>query len=174
MRIIAGEYKGRTLFYGHKKEHRPTQDRVKEALFNMIQADCEGTIVLDAFAGTGSLGLEALSRGAEKVIFIDKYIDFLKKNTNWLNDSKKVEIKRKSILNYIKSTSLKFDLIFLDPPWNQLELFDITLKLIFDFDIISNNGLIICEHPKSFEIGYFSKSKQTKTIGSTSLTLISK
>ena len=174
MRIIAGEYKGRRLFYGHKKEHRPTQDRVKEALFNIIQENCKGSIVLDAFAGTGSLGLEALSRGAEKVIFIDNYIDFLKKNTKWLNDSERIEIKRKSVLNFIKATSLKFDLIFLDPPWNQLDLFDITLKLIFDFDIISNSGLIICEHPKSYEIGYFSNSKQTKTIGSTSLTLISK
>ena len=171
MRVIAGKFKGRTLFYGDKKEHRPTQDRVKESLFNMIQRYCDGAIVLDAFAGTGSLGLEALSRGAERIVFVDKFTQYVEKNTNWLSNNDQILIKKLSIEQFIKSTELKFDLIFLDPPWNRLDLYDITLKLIFDFDILSKEGLIVCEHPKKLTINSM-YDKKTKIIGRTSLTLI--
>ncbi len=172
MRIIAGRFKGRKLFFGNKKEHRPTQDRVKESLFNMIQDHCHGSIVLDGFAGTGSLGLEALSRGAKKVIFIDKDCFFIKKNTTWIDDTDSFQIHKLSLLNYLNSTEQKFDIIFLDPPWNQTKLYDDTLKLIFEFDILTKNGLIICEHPKDIVINELNLNKQIKTIGRTSLTIL--
>ena len=172
MRVIAGKYKGRTLFYGDKKQHRPTQDRVKESLFNMIQAICLEARVLDAFSGTGSLGIEALSRGASHVVFVDKTLQYLERNLSWIDDEDQIEIKKTSILTYLKKTTEKFDIIFLDPPWNQLYFFEDALKLIFDFDILSDSGVIICEHPKTFKIDSNCGSKKIKKIGSTSLTLI--
>ncbi|MBH37492.1 16S rRNA (guanine(966)-N(2))-methyltransferase RsmD [bacterium] len=148
MRIISGKYKGRKLMFTTNKQFRPTQDRVKESVFNIINTQCKEALVLDAFAGSGSLGLEALSRGAKHVVFIDKCIDYVKENISWIEEKEGISFFKTSAISYLKKTDLKFDLIFLDPPWEEPRLFDRALKAIFDFDILKPNGIIVCEHKK--------------------------
>ena len=124
MRIIAGKYKGHHLV-SFKGDHlRPTTDRVKEAMFSKIQFELEGAYVVDLFSGTGNLGLEAISRGAEKVIFVDEHpksIEILRKNIEKLKVEKdKYEIFNLDAFRYIKKgTTRKFDFIFVDPPFTQ-------------------------------------------------------
>jgi len=146
MRIISGKYRGRKLSFVTTDILRPTQDRIKESVFNVIHKNCDEAVVLDAFAGSGSLGLEALSRGAHHVVFVDKNIDYIKKNTEWIEDQALISIKKMSALSYLKSTSNRFDIIFLDPPWKKPDLFEHSLKAIFDFDILNMDGVIVCEH----------------------------
>ncbi|RAP32107.1 16S rRNA (guanine(966)-N(2))-methyltransferase RsmD [Candidatus Marinamargulisbacteria bacterium SCGC AG-414-C22] len=174
MRIIAGKYKSRILQYPKSKDLRPTQDRVRESLFSMINTECHHATVLDAFAGTGSFGLEALSRGADSAVFVDTHIDYLKKNVQILDDTDqaRVKIKKSSALSFIKQSTDTFDIILLDPPWNKADYFDLTLKAIFDFGIINPNGLIICEHPATYSINDQYNILKIKTMGNTSLTLI--
>lgn len=124
MRIIAGKYKGHQLV-SFKGDHlRPTTDRVKEALFNKIQFEIEGSEVLDLFSGTGNLGLEAISRGASKVVFVDEHpksIEILKKNIEKLKIDKNLyEIVNADVFRYFKKKSgRKFKFIFADPPFTQ-------------------------------------------------------
>ena len=132
MRVIAGRYKGRQLQFGSDKQHRPTKDRVKESIFNMIQGSCENAVVWDAFAGTGSLGIEALSRGASHVMFTDINSKCVKMNTSWLEETQNYNIIKQSALQFLKDTELKFDIVFLDPPWNQLELLNKIITFIID------------------------------------------
>ncbi len=130
MRIISGKYKGHHLV-SFKGDHlRPTTDRVKEALFNKIQFELEGAIVLDLFSGTGNLGLEAISRGAEKVVFVDenpKSIEILKKNIEKLKVEKSsYEIVTLDAFRFLKkSTDRKFNFIFIDPPFTQKMAHDV-------------------------------------------------
>lgn len=124
MRIIAGKYKGHHLVPFKGDHLRPTTDRVKETLFNKIQFELEGAIVLDLFSGTGNLGLEAISRGAEKVIFVDespKSIEILKKNIEKLKvDKGCYEIVTLDAFRFLKKPSERmFNLIFIDPPFTQ-------------------------------------------------------
>lgn len=134
MRIIAGKYKGHHLV-SFKGDHlRPTTDRVKEALFNKIQFEIDGSYVLDLFSGTGNLGLEAISRGAEKVIFVDEHpksIEILRKNIEKLKVEKdKYEIVNLDVFRYVKKgTSRKFDFIFADPPFTQKIAHDVMESL---------------------------------------------
>lgn len=124
MRIIAGKYKGHHLVPFKGDHLRPTTDRVKEALFNKIQFELEGTMVLDLFSGTGNLGLEAISRGAEKVVFVDespKSIEILKKNIEKLKVEKGCyEIITLDAFRFLKKAAdRKFHFIFIDPPFTQ-------------------------------------------------------
>tara|TARA_B100000965_G_scaffold325426_1_gene287703 strand:+ start:165 stop:695 length:531 start_codon:yes stop_codon:yes gene_type:complete len=172
MRIISGKYKGRKLTFTTNKQFRPTQDRIKESMFNIINSYCDGALVLDAFAGSGSLGLEALSRGAKHVVFIDKCVSYIKENISWIEEKEAVSFLKTSAISYLKKTDLKFDLIFLDPPWEQPELFDLTLKAIFDFDILNSNGVIVCEHKKKMiEFDTYNCIKQV-TYGQKMISLI--
>tara|TARA_B100000427_G_scaffold326200_1_gene334414 strand:- start:2838 stop:3368 length:531 start_codon:yes stop_codon:yes gene_type:complete len=148
MRIISGKYKGRKLIFTKTNQFRPTQDRIKESLFSIINDHCQDATVFDAFAGTGSLGLEALSRGAKYIVFTDKNIDYLLENISWVDEKEAVSVIKSSAISYIKTTQITFDLIFLDPPWEDENLFDHALKAIFDFDILKPNGIIVCEHKK--------------------------
>ncbi|RAP27358.1 16S rRNA (guanine(966)-N(2))-methyltransferase RsmD [Candidatus Marinamargulisbacteria bacterium SCGC AG-333-B06] len=148
MRIISGKYKGRKLMFTTNKQLRPTQDRVKESVFNILNSHCHKAIVLDAFSGSGSLGLEALSRGAKHVVFIDKEVSYIKENVSWVDEKEAITIIQADAITYCKKTDVNFDLIFLDPPWEMPHLFDRALKAIFDFDILNPNGIIVCEHKK--------------------------
>lgn len=130
MRIISGKYKGHHLV-SFKGDHlRPTTDRVKEALFNKIQFELDGAFVLDLFSGTGNLGLEAISRGAEKVVFVDenpKSIEILRKNIEKLKvDRGSYEIVISDAFRFLKKTTdKKFNFIFIDPPFTQKMAHDI-------------------------------------------------
>ena len=174
MRIISGKYRGRQLSFSKKKECRPTQDRVKETLFNMLTTDLTDVTCCDLFAGTGSLGLEALSRGAGFVDFVEINAKYIQKNMMILNDADKQNIKihHYSYNKFLKSCQKKYHIIFVDPPWTHLNYFDISLNHIFDFDILSNSGTVICEHPKDFEITHKGVINKQRVIGNTAITFI--
>ena len=145
MRVISGKYKGRILEY-EITGTRPTMDRVKESLFAMLQSNILESIVLDLFAGSGNLGIEALSEGASYCYFVDsnkKAINVIKKNLN------NIGIDGYEILNcdYKKALSIldkKFNLIFLDPPYDT-NYIEESIALIVKYDLLENDGIIICE-----------------------------
>jgi RNA methyltransferase, RsmD family len=144
MRVITGSARGRKLKTPVGYDVRPTTDSVKEAVFNIIQADIEGRKVLDLFAGTGQLGIEALSRGAESAVFIDSDSESLKivKENLSLCGFKATVIKTDAV-SYLENCGT-FDLIFIDPPYDS-GLYDKVLEKINLFDILSDGGIIIVE-----------------------------
>jgi len=124
MRIISGKYKGHPLVDFQADHIRPTTDRVKETLFNKLMFEIENTRVLDLFSGTGNLGLEALSRGARQVVFVEKHpksIEILKKNLAKLKvPASEYQIVNKDVLSYLKTFEGEpFDIIFADPPFTE-------------------------------------------------------
>ncbi|MCI6771605.1 MAG: 16S rRNA (guanine(966)-N(2))-methyltransferase RsmD [Oscillospiraceae bacterium] len=152
MRVITGSARGRNLITLEGEDVRPTTDRVKEALFSIIQFEIEGRKVLDLFSGSGQLGIEALSRGAEKAVFVDsskKSLEVTKKNlenTGLLSGA--VLINRESI-SYLRSVGEKFDIVFLDPPYKS----GLLQKALEEMDsVVSPGGVVICEAPKDEEL----------------------
>jgi 16S rRNA (guanine966-N2)-methyltransferase len=144
MRIITGTARGRKLREPVGLDIRPTSDMVKESVFNIVQFDVEGRRVLDLFAGTGQLGLEALSRGADSVVFVDESRDAVRLVRENLKLCKFAgEVLQADALGYLEGCG-KFDLIFIDPPYDS-GLADKALQKIFKFDILSDGGIIICE-----------------------------
>lgn len=147
MRIVAGKYKGHHLASFQASHIRPTTDRVKETLFNIWQADIEGARVLDLFSGTGNLGIEALSRGAREVTFVDKNrksIDILKKNIEKLRIDEPHKIVMKDALGFLKLESEPYDLILIDPPFTEEMAHDVMLALA-DSKAFHDNTLIAIE-----------------------------
>lgn len=131
MRIISGKYKGHPLVSFQADHIRPTTDRVKESLFNMIQNYIEGARVLDLFSGTGNLGLEAISRGAQEVVFVEKSkksIQILDKNVAKLKITEPFRVIQKDVLSFLKSyEGPAFDVIFADPPFTEQMAHDVML-----------------------------------------------
>ena len=147
LRIISGKYKGKVIKEYNIVGTRPTMDRIKESVFGMIQSYLEGGICLDLFCGSGSLGIEALSNGGKECYFVDKnrkVTEILKNNTK---DIENVYIINKDYQSFLKNTNIKFDIIFLDPPYD-LFLINSAINLIEENDLLNNNGLIICEYTK--------------------------
>lgn len=148
MRIISGIARGTKLFTLEGITTRPTLDRVKESIFNIIQNQIRDSIVLDLFAGSGAIGLEMLSRGAKKAVLCDNSksaIEIIKKNIEKTHMNEKVELYNIDFENCIeKIRNYKFDIIYLDPPYNTDYIFK-SLKRIIDFNLINTNGLIILE-----------------------------
>lgn len=144
MRVITGTAKGRKLRLPAGMEIRPTSDMVKEAIFNIVQFDVEGRRVLDLFAGTGQMGIEALSRGAAEATFVDRSRDavrLIRENLELCGF--KGTVCQADSLSFLERCP-KFDLIFIDPPYN-LGLAAKSLQKIFKFDILTECGIIICE-----------------------------
>lgn len=151
MRVITGKARGRKLLEPNGMDIRPTTDMVKEAVFNIIQFDIEGRRVLDLFAGTGQLGIEALSRGAGSAVFVDSSKDSLKiVRENLKRCNMDAEVVQSDSLNYLERCG-KFDVIFLDPPY-ATEFVDKALSKIIKFDILSDGGIIICETVREREL----------------------
>lgn len=179
MRVISGKARGVSLKTPDGMKTRPTADRVKEAMFSIIQFDLPNAKVLDLFAGTGQLGIEALSRGAKSAIFVDcqdsacKLIRENLKKTHFEQESRVI---KSDYMSYLKTTSDKFDVILLDPPYAELFL-ENSLKMITEIDILQTNGIIVTERPLekelSLEFPGFSRSKDYK-YGKTLLTLYRK
>ena len=147
MRVITGTARGRRLKELSGMEARPTTDRVKESIFNIIQFRVEGRRVLDLFAGTGQLGIEALSRGARWAVFVDKRQDAVRltsENLALCRLEGNAKVLRADGLDFLRRTDETFDLIFLDPPYGSAELKK-SLELIAKFDILSEHGIILCE-----------------------------
>ena len=146
MRVISGSARGRKLKEPVGFEIRPTSDMVKESVFNIIQFDIEGRRVLDLFAGTGQLGIEAMSRGARSVVFVDSRpnaVKLIKENLKLCGFSDDASVYARDALSYLKSDE-KFDLIFVDPPYD-MQLTGKALEKIIEFDKLNTNGIIICE-----------------------------
>lgn len=147
MRVITGKAKGRKLVTVEGTETvRPTLDSVKEAMFSTIQFEIEGAVVLDLFAGSGQLGIEALSRGAKKAVFVDsadESIKAVRHNVAWVKFEECSEIVRKPFAAFLKTTADVFDIAFLDPPY-RLGLLGKALPLLEPK--MSDRGIMICEH----------------------------
>lgn len=147
MRVISGKYKGKKLTGFDIDGTRPTMDRVKESMFAMIQNKLQNSVVLDLFAGSGSLGIEALSNGANSAYFVDNNIELikiLKENTNSIDNVKIIKSDYKKALLSFKD-KVKFDIIFLDPPY-KLNLINNCIELITKYDLLNTNGIVVCEY----------------------------
>ena len=149
MRILAGEWKGRALSFS-RTGIRPTSNKVKEALFNILGdrvADCR---FLDLFAGTGAMGLEALSQGAEHAIFVELTPGVIYQNVEALSARGRCQVIKRDVvktLDYFEKSRQQFDVIFLDPPYEGVFL-ERALNKLGAFDILKPNGLVIAEHRK--------------------------
>lgn len=176
MRIISGKYRGRKLFEINDQPIRPTLDRVKETMFDIIQFEIAGSRVLDLFAGTGALGIECISRGASEVAFCDvnpKCIRLLRQNLDGLKlDSQPVIYTGGWQETLVSVRARKIDLLFLDPPFRMDVYYDV-LKRVSDLSVIEEDGIVVCEHPVDVvlpaSVGKLSKWKDRK-IGKVMLT----
>ena len=146
MRVITGTARGRKLNTLEGLDVRPTTDQVKEAMFSIIQFEVEGAAVLDLFAGTGQLGIEALSRGAAECVFIDRRPDavrLIQENLALCKLADRARVRQGDALPYLRSGE-KFDLVFLDPPYAS-GLLEQALTDIAAFDICRQHGIIVAE-----------------------------
>jgi 16S rRNA (guanine966-N2)-methyltransferase len=157
MRVIAGEFKGRQLKSVPSHQTRPTTDKVKEAVFHMIGPYFEGGHALDLFAGSGGLGIEAMSRGVESCVFVDqqhKAIKTIYENIELLNIQERTEVFRTDAMRAIKAAGkrgLSFQYIFLDPPYKKFSYEDL-MEALLENELIAEEGFIICEHDASEKI----------------------
>ena len=144
MRVITGKARGRKLATPANNDIRPTTDNVKESIFNIIQFDIEGRRVLDLFAGTGQLGIECLSRGAESAVFIDQSRESVKLvKENLKTCGLEGTVLQMDAVSFLRGCG-KFDLIFIDPPYDS-PLYEKVLETVNLVDILSDGGIIICE-----------------------------
>jgi 16S rRNA (guanine966-N2)-methyltransferase len=178
MRVIAGKYRGRTLKGPKHQGVRPTADRVKEALFNIIGAGIDDANFLDLFAGTGAVGIEALSRGAKSVVFADENylsIKLLNENVKILASSDQYRVyhlNAEQTLELLAKENSCFDLIFLDPPF-KAGLVQQTIQLIVDYGLLKSGGLLVVEHPRALEITHGElKNFRDRRYGDISLTFL--
>lgn len=147
MRIISGMARGKKLKELAGDDTRPTTDRVKEGLFNIVQFDIEGRRILDLFAGTGQLGLECLSRGAREVVFVDmrrEAVAQVRENLALTGFSDRAQVHQSDYLAFLSRCKEKFDLIFLDPPYDT-GLLEKAAELVAGIDILSEHGIMVCE-----------------------------
>ncbi|MFV0249927.1 MAG: 16S rRNA (guanine(966)-N(2))-methyltransferase RsmD [Bacilli bacterium] len=148
MRIISGKFKGKKLIGFDIEGTRPTMDRIKESLFGMIQSNLKNSVCLDLFAGSGSLGLEALSNGAKCCYFVDNnkiILDILSKNLKDINNAYIIKDNYEEALKQFKKLNIKFDLVFLDPPY-LLNLINNSLLNLIELDLLSKEAIIVCEY----------------------------
>ena len=174
MRIIAGIFKGKKIFYPEDKKTRPLRDMVKESIFNLIEnsnkydLQISGSNILDLFSGSGSFGLECISRGAKKVFFFENYpltLKVLKKNILGLKLTEKCKIFEKNCLNfseYKNITDEKFDIIFIDPPYKEKNI-NLLIERILSREILSENGIVIIHRHKKDDVTISSKFKTLDT-----------
>lgn len=179
MRVITGSARGTVLKTPEGMQTRPTADRVKEALFSIINFDIPGAKVLDLFGGTGQLGIEALSRGAVSAVFVDESdsaCKLIKENLRRTKLESKGRVVRSDYMAYLNTCKEMFDIILLDPPYAEVFL-ENSLKIISEIDILQSGGIIVAERSLGKEITWnlpgFSRSKDYK-YGKSMLTLFIK
>ena len=179
MRVITGKARGVQLKTPDGMLTRPTADRVKEALFSIINFDIPGATVLDLFGGTGQLGIEAISRGAASAVFVDSREEsckIIRENLRRTRLEDQGRVVRSDYLDYLRRTKEKFNIILLDPPYAEVFL-ENALNCITEIDILQTGGIIVTERPLGKELpcaflGY-TRSKDYK-YGKTVLTLYRK
>lgn len=154
MRVDSGKFKGRRLLENKYDHIRPTTDKVRQALFTKLQFFIQDKYVLDLFCGTGAMGIEALSRGAKEVDFVDKdfrSVQMTKENLKNLGVNCKVN-KCDAVL-FLEKCEKKYDLIILDPPYKS-GIYEKVLQKIFEKQILNEEGIIVCEHAKEDTFDY--------------------
>ena len=167
MRIIGGNFKGKKLFLPKDKNTRPLKDIVKESIFNLIQhskkinLEIENSLVLDLFSGTGSFGIECISRGSKRVIFYENYnkaIEILQKNLDSLKNINNYKIYKSDFFSSNVSFDSGFDLIFIDPPFQETKINEIIEKIL-ENKILNKNGILIIHRHKKDNIEITKKLK---------------
>lgn len=179
MRVITGKARGVQLKTPQGMQTRPTADRVKEALFSIINFDLPGASVLDLFGGTGQLGIEALSRDAKSAVFVDASADacqLIRENLKRTKLDGQGRVLRSDYMEYLNKCRESFDIILLDPPYGEVFL-ENALKRITEIDILKSNGIIVTERPLGkelpWEFGGYTRSRDYK-YGKTLLTIYRK
>ena len=179
MRVISGKARGVTLKTPDGMKTRPTADRVKEALFSIIQFELPGKRILDLFGGTGQLGIEALSREAKSAVFVDAGDDacrLIRENLRRTKLEQDAKVVKSDYLAYLDRCREKYDIIFLDPPYAEVFL-ENALKRITEIDILQSGGIIVAERPSGKELPWdfpgYTRSKDYK-YGNTILTIYRK
>ena len=177
IRIIGGKWKGKKIHFELNDDLRPTPDRAKETLFNWLGQDLNEMYCLDLFSGTGALGLEALSRGAKKVTFVEQNKEYLKKIKKvyiGMTEKEDCDFFCAECLDWVKNNNsqTKYDLIFIDPPFNK-NLIDDLLATILRKELLSKNGRIYFEFEKKldFKIPKSLNLKKEKSLGKKSYVL---
>jgi 16S rRNA (guanine966-N2)-methyltransferase len=163
MRVIAGKYRRRILRSLPGLDIRPTADRLRETLFNVLTAGnpaaLEGTVWLDLFAGTGALGVEALSRGAAMAYFVEgsaKAAELIRKNLHSLGVNSGFQVLHQDVLrglSVLHQQGVSVDFAFLDPPYRLSEAYGQTLEAISSLGVVKPEGVVIAEHEKRFDPG---------------------
>ena len=179
MRVITGSARGVQLKTPEGLVTRPTADRVKEAMFSIIQFEIPGATVLDLFGGTGQLGIEALSRGAKSAVFVDAgepACRLIRENLKRTRLEGQGRVVRSDYLDYLSRCREQFDIILLDPPYAEVFL-ENALKRITEIDILRSNGIIVTERPLGKELPWefqgYQRSRDYK-YGKTLLTIYRK
>ena len=168
MRVITGKARGVQLKTPDGMLTRPTADRVKEALFSIINFDIPGAKVLDLFGGTGQLGIEALSRGAASAVFVDareESCKLIRENLKRTKLDKEAKVIRSDYLDYLSRCREQYNIIFLDPPYAEVFL-ENAIKRITEIDILQSDGIIVAERPLGKELPWefegYTRSKDYK------------
>lgn len=146
MRIISGKHKGRNLLAPKTEDVRPTLDIVKQAFFTKMLFELDGSLFLDLFGGSGAIGIEALSRGADVTICDNnpKSIELIRKNLQLIGES--CDVRLVDYKKYLKTTNKQFDIIYIDPPYEHMRAYESALKLIKENTLIKLDGCVVCEH----------------------------
>ena len=168
MRVIAGKARGVQLKTPEGMQTRPTADRVKEAMFSILQFDLPGTRVLDLFGGTGQLGIEAMSRGAKSAVFVDQSeqaCKLIRENLKRTKLETQGRVVRGDYMDYLSRCRESYDIILLDPPYAEVFL-ENALKRITEIDILRSGGIIVAERPLEKELPWefegYTRSKDYK------------
>ena len=179
MRVISGKARGVTLKTPDGLQTRPTADRVKEAMFSILQFELPGTHVLDLFGGTGQLGIEAISRGAKSATFVDasdKACRLIQENLKRCKMEQEGRVVRGDYLEFLSKCKESYDIVLLDPPYAEVFL-ENAIKKISEIDILKSGGIIVSERPAEKELSLdlpgFQRSKDYK-YGNTVVTLYRK
>ena len=179
MRVIAGKARGVILKTPEGLATRPTADRVKEAVFSILHFDVPSKKILDLFAGTGQLGIEAISRGATSCVFVDERSDackIIRENLNRTKFAEQAEVVQSDYQDFLRFCKEKFDIILLDPPYAEVFL-ENSIKLITEIDILQSGGIIVAERPVGKELPWdfdgFQRSRDYK-YGNTLITIYRK
>ena len=156
VRVIAGEFKSRKLRTLDGQVTQPTSDRLKETLFNLVQSRIADAAFLDCFAGSGSIGIEALSRGAEFVVFVEespRAVKVIRQNLALLDEDETLRCqilgqKAQAALKSLERTGRKFDIVFLDPPYADADQYPRVFERLQNCELLSDEALVVAEHSK--------------------------
>ena len=155
MRIVAGKYRHRLINFPQTGNTRPTMDRVREALMSAIGMNINNKVVLDLFAGSGALGIESLSRGAKCCYFVDNdktSIKIIKENISKIGIGEETHVEFSSYKDFLqRNKDKKFSLLFLDPPYKDVHVYDEVIDFMIENDMLTNDAIVVCESDKELK-----------------------